>query len=227
MERKGICKNVGVCSKANKVQIITDDDAEFVCPECGEELQPYVEERKEPKKKNNKPIVLGAAAVAVIAAVAGGIAAFSGGSEEPVEETPVDTPEIVAVDPDTVVEVKTDTVVKVDTVVVEKEVEKVKVVEKPAPKTPAASSGTLRLSYGTYTGAMKGGYPHGQGKLTYSASRQINRNDAKARTAEPGDYVIGEFFNGFVVYGKHYDSAGNLKGSLNFGVGSESSYESK
>jgi hypothetical protein len=30
-----------------------------------------------------------------------------------------------------------------------------------------------------------------------------------------------------VVYGKHYDSEGNLLESLNFGVGSESSYESK
>ena len=40
MERHGICRNVGVCSRANKEQIITDDDAEFVCPECGEPLQP-------------------------------------------------------------------------------------------------------------------------------------------------------------------------------------------
>ena len=41
------------------------------------------------------------------------------------------------------------------------------------------------------------------------------------------DYVIGEFFNGYVVYGKLYDSNGNLLGSLNFGVSNEDSYESK
>lgn len=55
MERKGICKNVGVCTLAGKVQIITDDDAEMVCPECGEPLEPYKEEPlpegPNPKKK--------------------------------------------------------------------------------------------------------------------------------------------------------------------------------
>ena len=46
MERKGICGNKGPCSLANgeKVQIITDDDAPFVCCECGEDLQEYKEE---------------------------------------------------------------------------------------------------------------------------------------------------------------------------------------
>ena len=44
MERKGICKNVGICSQVGKVQVITDDDAEFVCSECGEPLEPYKEE---------------------------------------------------------------------------------------------------------------------------------------------------------------------------------------
>jgi hypothetical protein len=88
-------------------------------------------------------------------------------------------------------------------------------------------SGTLKLSYGQYTGAIHNGYPHGQGRLTYTTTRQINRNDVKGRTANAGEYIIGEFFNGFVVYGKHYDAEGNLLGSLNFGVGSEDSYESK
>ena len=44
MERKGICRNVGVCSMAGKPQVITDDDAEFVCAECGSELEPFKEE---------------------------------------------------------------------------------------------------------------------------------------------------------------------------------------
>lgn len=39
MERRAMCKNVGVCSRANKVQIITDDDQELKCPECGEEME--------------------------------------------------------------------------------------------------------------------------------------------------------------------------------------------
>lgn len=213
---------------ANKVQIITDDDAEFKCPECGEDLVPYVEEQKEdgtdPKKKRLIVIIAAVAVVLVLAAV---LFFTFGGKSDGVEEIidTIDTTEVeepVMVDPviDTVQVTVTDTVVVRDTVIKEKIV-----VEKPKTTTP--SSGTLRLSYGKYSGATKGGYPHGQGKLTYSTTRQINRNDVKARTASPGDYVIGEFYNGFVVYGKHYDSAGNLIESLNFGVGSESSYESK
>lgn len=90
-----------------------------------------------------------------------------------------------------------------------------------------SNTGVLSLSYGRYSGSIRNGYPHGQGRLTYTTSRVINRNDPKGRTANPGDYVIGEFFNGFVVYGKHYNSAGELLESLNIGVGSESSYDSK
>ena len=93
--------------------------------------------------------------------------------------------------------------------------------------TPLASSGNLSLSYGKYSGSIKNGYAHGQGRLVYTTSRVINRNDPKKRTANSGDYVIGEFYNGFVVYGKHYDSSGNLLESLTFGVGAEDSYESK
>ena len=46
MERKGICGNKGPCSMANRdaIQII-NDDASFVCAECGEELKPYKEEK--------------------------------------------------------------------------------------------------------------------------------------------------------------------------------------
>lgn len=89
------------------------------------------------------------------------------------------------------------------------------------------TNGRIQLSYGTYTGDVKNGYPHGQGRLTYSKERQINRHDMKKRMAKKGDYVIGEFFNGFVVYGKLYDTNGNVLSSLNFGVGNEDSYDSK
>lgn len=62
MERKGICRNVGACSMANKVQIITDDDAEFICQECESELEPVKEEQigddDESKKKKKKIITL-------------------------------------------------------------------------------------------------------------------------------------------------------------------------
>ena len=122
-----------------------------------------------------------------------------------------------------------DTAVEQETVVEPEQKGEEKAAEEVTSKlqTTNPANGSLRLSYGTYVGDIKNGYPHGQGRLTYSTARQINRNDVKGRTANAGDYVIGEFFNGFVVYGKLYNSKGELLGSLNFGVGSESNYESK
>lgn len=232
----GICLN-DECSmcKSKTIQQIPMRK-EFVCSECGKELR----ECRPPKKGGKLPLYIGLAGLAAVALVAGGIAIFSGRGDEPQAEG---TDTIPAVDTTKVAaEVKPDTVVTRDTVVVrdtivqnntittsEKEITKtvVSTTSSAQPKAPKTGSGTLRLSYGTYTGATKGGYPHGQGRLTYSTTRQINRNDVKGRTANAGDYVIGEFHNGFVVYGKHYDSEGNLLESLNIGVGSEDSYESK
>lgn len=103
-------------------------------------------------------------------------------------------------------------------------------VTKPTPTPPTRpdppTTGKLKLSYGTYTGQIKNGYPDGQGRLVYSTSRQINRNDPKGRTANPGDVVQGAFVNGFFTIGKHFDSSGNLIENINVGV-VDGQYESK
>ncbi len=87
--------------------------------------------------------------------------------------------------------------------------------------------GTLKLSYGTYTGRIENGYPNGQGKLVYKTTRQISRYDSKGRTAQTGESVQGTFKNGFFTFGKHYDANGNLIESLNIGSPVEGVYESK
>lgn len=229
---KGICRNVDGCDLAADKVVQEVEKTEFVCSECGKPLYP-LEDKRKAKSGSKKPLIIGIIAAAVLA-VLGGIFALIGGGSDPVENVPVATPDTTVVTKhDTVTLTNTET--RVDTVKIEKTVEKetTPIAKKTTTttttttKSSGTSSGTIRLSYGTYSGATKGGYPHGQGRLTYSTTRQINRNDAKGRTANPGDYVIGEFFNGFVVYGKHYSSSGELLGSLNFGVGSESSYESK
>lgn len=94
-------------------------------------------------------------------------------------------------------------------------------------KKISATSGTLKLSYGQYTGDIKKGYPHGQGRLIYTKDRIINSNDMKERRAQAGDYIEGEFYNGFAIWGKHYDRDGNLIQTFRFGVGAESSYDKK
>lgn len=218
MERKGICKNVGACSKANKVQIITDDDAEFVCPECGEELQEYKE--PEPEKKNSKlPIIIGGAVAAAI--IVGGIFAVFGGPTESTENVTdsltIDSAKIASTP-----SLTSDTMVVHDTLVIRDTV-----VQKPAvktnnqkasqPKASISSSGTLHLGYGTYTGATKSGKPHGQGRLTYSTSHLISLRDAKKRVADAGDYVIGEFYDGQLVQGVWYGADNQVKGSVIIG----------
>lgn len=232
IKKYGVCLNEK-CENYKVPQEILHGDLE--CPICHKKLSPCAP----PKNKKSKKPVFTVAAIAVLAVIIGCLLAFSGGGTktEP-EVVPADTLE--APKADTVTVVKTDTVVKADTVyqvdtvkvetVIEKEVipvSKTKTTTTTQTTKATTSSGTLRLSYGTYTGATKRGYPHGQGRLTYSTTRQINRNDVKGRTANAGDYVIGEFYNGFVVYGKHYDAEGNLLGSLNFGVGAEDSYDAK
>lgn len=96
----------------------------------------------------------------------------------------------------------------------------------PPTRPDPPTTGKLKLSYGTYTGQIKGGYPNGQGRLVYSTSRQINRNDPKGRTANPGDAIQGVFVNGFFTIGKHFDSSGNLIENINVGV-VDGQYESK
>lgn len=237
---KGKCKNYGECDLADSGEVQEKDKTDFECEECGKPLYP-IETANGRNGDGNKKLMLIVAAIVVLTVIIGCLLAFLGGGTEAKTEpevVPADTLE--APKADTVTVVKTDTVVKADTVyqvdtvkvetVIEKEVipvSKTKTTTTTQTTKATTSSGTVRLSYGTYTGATKGGYPHGQGRLTYSTTRQINRNDVKGRTANAGDYVIGEFYNGFVVYGKHYDAEGNLLGSLNFGVGAEDSYDAK
>ena len=93
MERKGRCNNVGICSMAGKVQIITDDDAEFVCSDCGEALEEVTEDVETPSgstggKKNKLPIII----AAVVVVLGGGAAALFMGGGDKKEEAPAKEP---------------------------------------------------------------------------------------------------------------------------------------
>ena len=227
MERKGICKNVGVCSKANKVQIITDDDADFVCLECGEELQPYVEDKVPEKGKSKTPILIGVAVI-VLAIIIGCVFAFTGGSNEPevaaVDSTKVDSSDVAKTD--TVTIVKTDTIKQIDTVTIEKTVEKVETPKATkttttTTKTSKASGtakGSVNLGFAKFTGTVSGGKPNGQGTMRFTSSHVIDSRDPKGRVADAGDYVIGEWVSGKLVQGRWYGSDNNVKGSIIIGM---------
>ena len=76
----------------------------------------------------------------------------------------------------------------------------------------------VELDYAKYTGESKNGKPHGQGRLVYTKEHIINNHDIKKRTAKPGESVQGQFVNGEITIGKHFDANGNLIQALNFGV---------
>lgn len=76
----------------------------------------------------------------------------------------------------------------------------------------------VQLPYGSYSGESKNGKPHGMGKIVYTKETVINRHDPKKRKAKPGESVQGQFVNGEITIGKHFDANGNLIQALNFGV---------
>ena len=64
--------------------------------------------------------------------------------------------------------------------------------------------GTVDLGYGTYTGDLKNGKPHGYGVITYKTSHKIV--SSKDFVANPGDTFEGEFRDGRISglgYWKH------------------------
>lgn len=221
----GICLN-DECSKCKCKEIQSVPmRKELICSECGKDLR----ECPPPKKKGKSPVAL----IVIIAVVAVGVGLFfvfedkdnviaeESAAELTVIEEVVTTETVVnsiqGGSNDSVIEETTETTVGQKSVSNNPTNETFKV----------SSSGQLTLSYGKYSGDIKNGYPHGQGRLTYTTTRVINRHDLKAREANSGDYIIGEFHNGYVVYGKLYDANGNLLRSLNFGVSNEDSFESK
>lgn len=224
--RYGVCRNDSCSKSKDKEPQVIPSRKEFVCSECGRPLR----EVPRPKSTWEKYGVLVIVFVTLVIVGIGGYLMFSGRDKISSESSAVSTdngvrnstvPIAENASPQDSQNISEEAIASS---VEPREKENGTAITNESRESP---SGSLKLSYGQYSGDIKGGYPHGQGRLTYTTSRQINRNDIKGRTANAGDYVIGEFYNGFVVYGKHYDSKGNLLESLNFGIGSEDSYETK
>ena len=226
--KKGKCTNYDGCTKADRDEIIeVDEFDDFVCPECGKPLE-ALESRKKKKKndkdKNKMLFIIGGSVVAL--GIIGAIVFALIGSKEKEEIKPFET-ETAPADS---VDVKKDEVTnRNDTLVIKIEgqqegeeaeaVQEVPAVKetpvakpvapaKPAATTPAQPS-THKLGYGTWTGGMKNGQPHGTGTLTYSTSRTIDERDSKGRVAQPGEYVVGEWDNGHLVQGRWFKNDGS------------------
>lgn len=187
--RYGMCLNEQ-CSKA-KAKEVQEISArkEFVCEECGKPLR---ECPPPPPPTNWLKIVL---IVVVVAALGGGGWYFisSQGDKQPV----------------VVNEPPTDSIAPVDTTAIP--------TDEPETKDPVGTTGekeqatevvngrgTVDLGYGTYTGDLKNGKPHGYGVITYKTSHKIV--SSKDFVANPGDTFEGEFRDGRISglgYWKH------------------------
>lgn len=68
------------------------------------------------------------------------------------------------------------------------------------------------------SGPLRNGRPHGvNGRMIYKTTHLIDNRDPKGRVAEPGDYVIGEYYEGHLVQGIWYDAYNQVKGSIIIG----------
>lgn len=188
-----MCKNVGVCSRANKVQIITDDDQELKCPECGEEME-LVTQTPPPPPPGNKWKMIAIAAVAIAAIGGGAYFGLSSGGDNTKKTVAKDT---VATQP-------ADTIKPVtkDSVKAEPKVEEPKPEPKPEPN-PGPKPPTPRpwSSYASFDGTT----------MTFKKAHRI---PGTSRVAQPGDKVQGKWVDGEVNLVRWYHADGSQSETL-------------
>ncbi len=207
-KKRGYCNNVdGECSLAEEKTIQEADKTNFVCSECGKPLVEMPGGNTGSGPALWKKIALGAGIVVII----GGLI-FLFSDNEPKQTEPiapfVDTTavEVPAVDTTAVEKPIADSTAFEEPIVdVEEDYEPV--AEQPVKQTKPKQTtqkptrvqngyGTIKLPYGTYTGDIKNGKPHGHGKLVYNTTRKLV--PSKDETVSAGDWFEGEFRNGYI-----------------------------
>ena len=182
------CYQYGVPVKIEKEDPQYFKEGRYVCPDCGQ----VIEMEEKPSKTADPMLVK---RILVIAGAVAGIALIVWLIIFGVRKAQEHKSEPVA---EEVVEVVDET---------------------PAPTSVAAPkpASTPKLSYGKWTGKWKNGKPHGTGTMTYTTSHLIDSRDPQQRTAEKGDYIVGEFYEGALVQGVWYDKGNNQKGAIIIG----------
>lgn len=127
-------------------------------------------------------------------------------------------PDIVTVEYGNLTAIAPGTAKITATTKVGKKTANIQVVVKGSTTSGGGGTGVLNLPYGTYTGGLKNGKPHGIGTLKFTQEHIINSHDSQQRKAQSGESVQGQFVNGEITIGKHFDAKGNLIQALNFGV---------
>lgn len=195
-----MAKKVGTCVNIDcdnyKQDVEVEPGGEFECPICHQPLREKAT-GPAPDPDPRMRILLIVAAVLVLGGGGYGLYSYLNGDKEP--ETVVEQPKPVA--PET----------PEDTATVAPEEPKVATPEPkrvdPKPTTPQNGRGTVDLGYGTYTGDLKNGKPHGYGTITYKKEQKIV--PSKDFVAQPGDTFEGEFRDGRISGLGYWNHNGN------------------
>lgn len=218
--RWGMCLNDSCEKSKNHERIEIVGRKEFVCPECGKPL-------KECPPPVSKPWGKYAAIAAAVLVLGGGGAYFalsSGGDKEAekavattANQKKVDTPAVdsAAVEqpqqktPATEAPTTTDNapVAQAEPAKTAEPTSKPKVVKAPQTTAPSKEAqpvnrpyGTVRVAYGSYTGDLRNGKPHGHGTVKFTSTYTIN----SSIVAHAGDSYEGEFRDGRISGGPGY-----------------------
>lgn len=195
-----MAKKVGTCVNIDcdnyKQDVEVEPGGEFECPICHQPLREKAT-GPAPDPDPRMRILLIVAAVLVLGGGGYGLYSYLNGDKEP--ETVVEQPKPVA--PETPKD--TATVATEEPKVVTPEPKRVD----PKPTTPQNGRGTVDLGYGTYTGDLKNGKPHGYGTITYKKEQKIV--PSKDFVAQPGDTFEGEFRDGRISGLGYWNHNGN------------------
>ena len=215
-----LCSKYGVTKRPFQVDMDASGKEVLKCPGCSEKeievLEPQPIVGGGIKKENNgfKKIGIISAVVVLIVAIVFFIKRSNSTENEKVVET-----KKVKEQPKIKPEKKNTQPTPEAEPTPEPEPEPVKVVnQEPVKKQSSTAKNnvpngmqTLSIGGNTYKGEVLNGKPHGMGTMYYRKSTQISPKDLKNRMAENGDYLTGEFYKGYVVQGKLFDSNNNVK----------------
>ena len=85
-------------------------------------------------------------------------------------------------------------------------------VRRPSENSSDKISSSLDTGYGTWTGEVKNGKPHGKGNIVFYSAHKIDRYSDVI--ADPGDYFEAVYENGQLVSGILFDGNGNKKNTI-------------
>lgn len=173
---------------------------EFVCAECGSELR----ECPPPKKRNNKLVLIIAAIIVIVGGVIAAIVMFRSSNEE-----------VAMVSSTGVVRAIADSLEQVRTADSIAAVEAEKAAKKAAVKSTDNSIGGSNLGWGSYSGPMQNGKPHGVGgtiKVTKSYSIDLKDGRGSTLSVIPGESIENtKFENGRLRAGELHRKDGTRK----------------